>query len=337
MGENANFSVHELIVKSGKEKLMYKYSSGCPPFMYSISRETAAVSPKKTFKKNVMALRSHLEWLKVKGGQSTLLCLYHPTNEFKRFIPLLDILDEQSDDTINIWKFDYSQTSSKKMLIKGFESTDILQGVENTILKQGYTTLGSDGCDSAYISQKGKIHFNIASFRRQPFLAHAAIIFSMIRKLSNFRNIRSEAFPMSNMNQLINEHLYSLFASYDRGRHSLLKKTSTGMIGELKILILPEDRNIEVNEMIKVCGMNYALTPKKKKKLVLNAPLDCRIPTHTKMFVLSWNVAGWVPDKLESLEFLFQKLNKDDMPDIVVIGLQEVVELKAKNITSFFN
>jgi hypothetical protein len=36
--------------------------------MYSISRETAIVSPKKTFKKNVMALKSHLEWLKVKGG-----------------------------------------------------------------------------------------------------------------------------------------------------------------------------------------------------------------------------------------------------------------------------
>lgn len=102
MGENANFSMHELIVKSGQEKFMYKYSSGCPPFMYSISRETAIVSPKKTFKKNVMALKSHLEWLKVKGGQSTLLCLYHPTNEFKRFIPLLDILDDHADDQISI-------------------------------------------------------------------------------------------------------------------------------------------------------------------------------------------------------------------------------------------
>lgn len=68
----------------------------------------------------------------------------------------------------------------------------------------------------------------------------------------------------------------------------------------------------------------------------MSAPPDCRIATETKMFVLSWNVAGWVPDKIESLEFLFDKMNKDDMPDIVVIGLQEVVELKAKNITSFF-
>lgn len=225
------------------------------------------------------------------------------------------------------------------MLLKDFESTDILQGIESILARQGYTTLGTEGCDSAFDSQKGKIHFNISSFRRLPFIAHAAIIFGMIRNLSNFKNIKSEGFPMPYLIQLVNDHLLSLFASYDKGRSVLLKKTTADLVGELKILILPEDRNMDVDEMIKVCGMNSAMTHGKRDKLLEAAPLDCRIPTDTKVFIMSWNVAGYVPDKdkVETLEFLFDKMDRDDMPDIIVIGLQEVVELKAKNLTSFFN
>ena len=40
------------------------------------------------------------------------------------------------------------------------------------------------------------------------------------------------------------------------------------------------------------------------------------------------------------MEFLFKRLKEmedKDLPDLVVIGLQEVVELKAKNFHQFFN
>ena len=339
LGENANFCIHELIVKSGNEKIMYKYSSGSPPFMFSISRETAMVSPKKTFRKNLMALKCHVEWIKVKGGQSCLLAMVHPQNEFKKFIPLLDIIEKEyqrESEDIHIWKYDYSSSFAKNDLIKYFEKTSIFKKVERLVKTQGVTLLESAGCDYAFDAQKGKIHFSIASFRRMPFLAHSAVIFAVIRRLNSFKDIKSEAFPMSTLNQLINDHLYCLFACYDRGRHKLLKKTSTGMINELKIPILPESRNYEMNDMIKVCGMNTALTMSKKLKLIMEAPVEARIPSQVKVFVLSWNVAGFSPTSLEALEPLFNGLNTENLPDIVVIGLQEVVELKAKNFTSFF-
>lgn len=337
MGENADFAVHELIVKSGSEKLMYKYSSGSPPFMYSISRETAIISPKKTFKKNIMALKAHLQWLKVDGGVSYLVAMVHPSNEFKRFLPLIDIVKrDNADEGLKIWKYDYSKGMNKKSYIKGFEETEFVQKIMKIMLSQGYTIIPPEGCDSAFESQKGKIHLTMASFRRTPFLAHSAIAFTLIRRLKNFKDVNSEAFQMSVLNQLINEHLYSLMAGYDRGRTKLVKKGATSMLGELKIPILSECRNYEVDAMIKVCGMNTAFTMKKKMKLILSAPEEARIPTTAKVFVLSWNVAGWIPNTIEPLETLFEGLDRNNLPDIIIIGLQEVVELKAKNITSFF-
>lgn len=80
----------------------------------------------------------------------------------------------------------------------------------------------------------------------------------------------------------------------------------------------------------------YGSYYEEKMKLILSAPEEARIPTTATVFVLSWNVAGWIPDSIEPLEPLFEGLDKENLPDVIIVGLQEVVELKAKNITSFF-
>lgn len=337
VGENSNFAYHELIVKSGNQKLLYCYSSGSPPFMFSINH-TANVVPIKTFQKNILAIKAHMQWMKVGEGKSHVLCLYHPKNEFELFIPLLDDPELTNVPGVELLKFDYTNCSKYKIM-EDFETTDFMKLVGKLMEEHGCTEVTSEGLETVFTTQNGKLHFSIASNRRLPFFPHAAILFTMIRKLDNFKRIKSADFPMADVLTLLGNHLIRLMDAYDRGRAKLITRNGNWMIDELKIPSVSDDKNEDINLAIQICEMSTGFNHKKKEEIE-NRDLgqDVLIDGKIKILILSWNVSGYVPESRDSLEGLVSRLRKmepSELPDLIIIGLQEVVELKAKNITQF--
>ena len=90
--------------------------------------------PIKTFQKNVMAIRAHQNWLKVESGQSYLFCLYHPNNDFEKFVPLFEQPEIQTVEGVVLSTFDYSKIS-KTQILEDFEKADIFQIIDSMIEK----------------------------------------------------------------------------------------------------------------------------------------------------------------------------------------------------------
>jgi len=332
LGQASNFASHELFVKSGADKHVYKYSSSSPPFMFKMSKDMNKVVPEMTMTKNMMAIKAHMNWLRMEEGTSVLMYITNDDPHFDILSPMItEVLIKQKLDRIQIWHYDQIN-SEKQDMITRFEKTDVFKKMEEIVTTQGSTKLGVKGCDDLHKEQKGKIHFTVASFFRVPFFAHSALVFVLIRRLERFTNFNSEAFPMSTLNKFIGDHLYELFSTYDRGRHNRLENSASGMIGELRIPFIPEDLNYDQNQGMTICDMVDELTDSKYERLLEYIPNECNIPTKLKICILSWNVAGYTPENLEVLKPLFHPLKKNDLPDIIIIGLQEVVELKARDV-----
>ena len=181
-------------------------------------------------------------------------------------MPLFEEPETQTVEGVVLSTFDYSKIS-KTQILEDFEKADIFQIIDSMIERQGYNRLTSEGIDDMMEVQKGRIHFSIASNKRLPFFPHASILFSMIRKLTNFKNVRSCDFPMASILTLLGDHLLKLFASYDRGRARNVKREGNWMIDELKIANIVEDRNYDINEAIEVCQIQTGYNREKHEKL----------------------------------------------------------------------
>lgn len=234
--------------------------------------------------------------------------------------------------------FDYS-TSNLTNILENFEQGDLFKLVDEMIDMQGFISLPKEGIENIRELQKGKTHFSIASNRRVNFYPHANVIFAMIRRLKKFKGVLSSDLPMGGIVSLLSDHLFKLFCQYDRGRAKLIKKSGNWLIDELKVLNVSDCKNSDVQASVESLNIQSGYDFDKKQILQDIIPDDCLIPSNIRLHVLSWNVAGFIPSQKEEVEDLFESLSNmdsEELPDVVMVGLQEVVELKARNFTQFF-
>lgn len=66
----------------------------------------------------------------------------------------------------------------------------------------------------------------------------------------------------------------------------------------------------------------------------LNLGQEYKVKKKLSLQIISWNVGGYKPPSVEHIESMFLNI-REDQPDILVIGLQEIFEMKGKNIGKF--
>jgi hypothetical protein len=194
-----------------------------------------------------------------------------------------------------------------------------------------------EGFKSAKDLMNGKSHFCIFSLHHSIYQAHFSVIYSLVLLL-----LQKDELPLTDdlykaMIIASTEIEYALMYNYDRGR---AKKLSPSKITEKYSLPLTSSsRNASTAFASRCLGVATSLEDinHSKTRLVFSKADESMVTKiKTKITVISWNVAGFSPKEPKQIEGLLGCFDKFNMPDIISIGLQEVVELKSSNIARFF-
>ncbi len=284
------------------------------------------------------ASESSLRWIAKNEDAVNLWIILRNENEpeFIRFLSTLEhTINAGKAKNMKVWEFDLADMNLST-LEKEYNGRELQFGICDIINKQGVFDLVANpgGFESSKKAFNGHFHYTVFSLYRSGFMAHVAVFYSMIMTTPGFEQLETKAVSFQ---KLINAALdldYRLFYLYDRGRAKYF--TPDKMLSKLVMPPVSKTKNANANfaaRSLKSCvNLEYDM----QRKVFAQAKPDTWRPIKCNIVVISWNVAGYSPTEPADVSGIAACFDKDNMPDVIAIGLQEVVELKSSNLTKFF-
>lgn len=338
-GECAHYVTYELLVTYKETTLLYKYSTSTPPLDLSIGQDEEVninCSPQKLS----MKIQAFLSWLrtKKKGLNTWILARGEtPDSEFSQYHSLISRLIEQTKDPkLTVWQLDLDELDQIDFE-KDFYGSKLEQGFKKIVNSDSFFNFSEmdSGIKSAKQSSKSHLHFTMFSIHHSAYFLHTAIMSCLISAFP----IPSSCLKPALLSQLLevsSDIEYRLLNVYDRGRAKSLSPEN--MMGKMAVPNVPPSRN--ANETF--AGKFIKAVHNAKRSQYKSLFLACteppkRLLTETSVLALSWNVGGLSPSSFSQVSALKACLDPSQRPDIITVGLQEVVELSSAKIESFFS
>lgn len=339
-GECANYVTYEIIASTEAKSLCYVYSTSTPPVDVVISPE-GKVIPNCCDEKMVRVSEAFINWITPRKDVCNQWVLMRSGAEpnFGVFNPIIDkLIEDCQGPSLRVIDIDLNELNINNLKSK-FEGSHLQFAIYDGMSKQGPINLKDypEGFKSATSLISGKTHFCVFSLHYSAYLAHFSVIYSLVMMLLEHDELAGADGSFKSMVDLALELEYALFCNYDRGRG---KSLSVAKMGEkFNQPITSSSRNASTAFASRCLGVATSLEDYNhaKARLVFSKAEQSMVSKiKTKITVISWNVAGFSPKDSKQIEGLLACFDKTNMPDIIAIGLQEVVELKSSNIARFF-
>lgn len=337
LGECANYICYELIVKNGDKSRWYTYSTSTPPLDVTIGPDNKVVT-NCCDRKMLRVSEASVKWFlrRETGCNQWVLFRTQKEPDFGQFNRMIDsVVEEYQSPNIRMIDVDLTELQLFNQ-IKYFENSMLELAIHDSIRKQGLVDLSKhpEGIMSSSETLNGHTHASVFSFQYSNFAFHSAILASIAKIM-----IEDDSFQLNQVHfdQILDisktlEH--SLLFLYDRGKAKKLEPNQMGSF--FNISIVSPSRNANTTFADKCLGSSKALNDTRTRAVFSKATEKMFDKIKTKISVISWNVAGFSPEDPSQIEGLLGCFDKDNLPDIISIGLQEVVELKSSNIARFF-
>lgn len=339
-GECANYVTYELIATDGAASLCYTYSTSTPPVDVVIGAD-GQVIPNSCEQKMIKVSEAFINWITPRKDVCNQWVLLRSDKEpnFAVFNPMIDkIIEDSQGPSLRVIDIDLNELTIQNLKSK-FEGSHLQFAIYDAMTKQGPIKMEDykEGFKSATTLQQGKTHFCVFSLHHSAYLAHYSVLYSLVMILLNAEELGSDANALKEICIAALDIEYSLFNNYDRGRG---KNLSPAKMGEkFSQPITSSSRNASTAFASRCLGVATSLEDhnQAKTRLVFSKAEESMFTkVKTKIAVISWNVAGYSPKEPKEILGLLGCFDKLNMPDIISIGLQEVVELKSSNIARFF-
>jgi len=337
LGECANYISFEVIVTRENKSIWYSYSTSTPPVDVSISPDNQVI-PNCCERKLRSVSEASVKWfIKREDGCNQWVMMRNAKEpDFGKFNRFIDEIIENNQGQ-NLRMIDVDLNDIPSMTKSDMFVCTLLQlSVHDSIMKQRVVDLADhpEGFKSTRDVLNGHTHACVFSLQYSNFLIHTAVIYTML-----IRSLEVEELQLSqpDFDRILNiaKHIeYSLLVLYDRGRAKSLSPKDMG--GRYNLPLCSTSRNANTTFADRCLGSSISLDEARTRKVFGKAKPENVTKVKTKVAVISWNVAGFSPTNPEQIDGLRGCFDKDNMPDIITIGLQEVVELKSSNIARFF-
>lgn len=337
LGECANYISFEVIVTKEGRSLWYSYSTSTPPVDVSIGTDNQVV-PNCCERKMKSVSEASVKWfIKREDGCNQWVMMRTPKEpDFGKFNRFIDEIIE-SNQGLNLRMIDVDLNDIPSMTKADTYVCTLLQlSIYDSMIKQGIVDLADhpEGFRSSRDVLNGHTHSCVFSLQFSNFLIHTAVIYTMLFKVLEVEELEM---PQSEFDQILNiskQVEFSLLELYDRGRAKSLAPNNMG--GKYNLPLCSTSRNANTTFADRCLKSSISLDESRTRKVFSMAKPENVTKVKSKVSVISWNVAGFSPTSAEQIDGLRGCFDKDDMPDIITIGLQEVVELKSSNIARFF-
>lgn len=340
-GECANYVAVEVIATSGQQSVCYVYSTSTPPVDVVISPDQQLI-PNCCEQKMARVSEAFINWITPRkdGCNQWVIIRGDKEPHFEAFNPMIDkIIADCQGPSLRVIDIDLMELNQNNLRSK-FVGSHLQFAIYDGMSKQGLVNLSEyeDGFKSARQLINGKTHFCVFSLHHTAYLAHFSVIYSLVTLLLKLDDLNLPENQFTAMIVTAMEIEFALFYNYDRGR---AKKLSASSMGEkISQPLTSASRNASTAFASRCLGAATSLEDtvnQTKTRLVFSkADQSMVIKVKSKITVISWNVAGFTPKEPKQIEGLLGCFDKANMPDIISIGLQEVVELKSSNIARFF-
>jgi hypothetical protein len=336
-GECANYITYEVILSHELNRICYTYSSATPPIDIQLTLANELI-PNCCETKLSRITEAFLKWVTTnpEGLNCWILLRSAKDPEFARFNEMIDkIVAQSKSPNLKIWDLDPSVIPNPASSAN-FAGGELQFGMLDVISKQEPVDLTKfpDGFLSTKTAMKGHLHYSVFSLQQSGYMIHLTTLFTLITRLPGFESIEPKDV---NMHALLNSSIqleHHIFDLYDRGRAKMIRPSD--MTKRFDLPVVSKSRNSNTffaSSCLKACvTLNYDT----QRKVYAKAQEGMYNLCKAKISVISWNVAGYSPTTAEEIKGLLECFDKDDMPDIIALGLQEVVELKSSNIATFF-
>lgn len=336
-GECANYITYELIVSTEKTSLLYTYSSSTPPLEVRIN-ENLEVESSFCESKLVKVAETFLNWITThpEGFNMWALMRGDKDSEFRQFNKVLDhIIDTNRSTNLKIWDLDFGSLGNN-ISVRNFNGGELQFGAWDIMTKQRPINLAEhpNGFRSTKPLSNGHLHFTVVSLQRCAYQLHFSILHALLTTAIGSEELEDRDVSFQEIVAIFTELEYRLLNVYDRGRAKLLSPAQ--MLGKFNIPVCSNSRNSNTSYALKGLNCTVNLDYEMQSKVFAKAQAGMFKEVPTKILVISWNVAGYSPSEPNEIEGILQCFDKNNMPDVIAIGLQEVVELKSKNIARFF-
>lgn len=259
-----------------------------------------------------------------------------------------DILRVNPD--FKVFPFDMSLYANKKNQASLIDS-ELVNQIRSQVVKE------EDWLDQDDDVNEKKIFLGFIDMEVVPVYPHISICFIILGTVIDKKWLRSEKFEIEKLIDFTKDHLMSTFSLFKAElQASIFKSTLKIAFGDI---CFPKNPSLKTDSHLfkllnkydmvtnvfkkfkKFRSPNNKLTKEKIERRRRGKRRERRKRTRTesfsseklKVYYLSWNLAGYIPDNEDIdachqlLDRLFKKM-KD--PDLIVINLQELVELKPK-------
>lgn len=339
-GQCANYITYEVILKHGNKSALYTYSTSTPPFEVRFESNGELV-PNTCDSKLVNITESFLNWIMTHPDGICLWAILRSetqNDECSKYHSIIErLLKSTKLHNLKIWEVDLDDFKNSTHFEKNFDESTLKFGVMDIVAKHKLINLEdySTGVESVKRLKNGNFHFTVHSIQRTGYIFHVSIWYAC---LSFFLDEDSLNYRESDLSTLIHHSLdleYKILCLYDRGRAKELKPAD--MATSFNLPNISKCRNTStkmVSNMLKDC---ITLDESSQRVIYKRAKEGMFTVKTAKIAVISWNVAGYSPSSPEDISGILGCFDKDSMPDLIAIGLQEVVELKSSNIAKFFS
>lgn len=339
-GECANYVTYEVIASEGSRSVCYVYSTSTPPVDVNISPE-GKVLPNSCEKKMTRVSEAFINWVTPRkdGCNQWVLMRSDKEPNFSGFNPLIDsLISDCQGPSLRVIDIDLQELNLQNLKSK-FVGSHLQFAIYDGMAKQGPVDLKDypEGFKSAKALITGKTHFCVFSLHYSAYLAHFSVIYSLVTLLLETDELGMPDAFFRGLTEAAMEIEYSNLLNYDRGRAKKLSPSK--MTEKFSLPLTSSSRNASTAFASRCLGVATCLDDgnQTKTRLVFSKADESMVTkVKTKITVISWNVAGFSPKEPKQIEGLVGCFDKFNMPDIISIGLQEVVELKSSNIARFF-
>lgn len=337
LGECANYVSFEVMIQKDDKTVWYSYSTSTPPVDVSISIDNEVV-PNCCEKKLRSVSEASVKWFLKREDGCNQWVMMRSLKEpyFGKFNSFIDEIIENNQGS-HLRMIDVDLNDIPEMTRADSYVCTLLQlSVYDSMMKQGIVDLSEhpEGFKSSRDVLNGHTHSCVFSLQYSNFLIHTAVIYTMLFKSLGVDELELSQPEFDQILNISKQTEHALLVLYDRGRAKSL--TIKDMGGKFNLPLTSTSRNANTTFADRCLNSSITLNDARTRKVFSKAKPENVTKVKTKVTVISWNVAGFSPTTPDQIDGLLGCFDKHNMPDVITIGLQEVVELKSSNIARFF-
>ena len=338
-GQCAHYIAYEVVLSAGKKSICYTYSSSTPPLEVRVEPNGELV-PNTCDSKLLNVTESFLNWIVTHPEGINLWAILQSEkekDECSKYDKIIEQLLKQSKSSnLKVWKFDLDEFKNAAHFEKNFDDSTLQFGVMDVVSKHKVIDLSEHpmGVQSTKKLTNGHFHITVFSLQRSGYMFHSSIWYSCVSFLLEEDSLTAKECCFSALVSLSLELEYRLFVLYDRGRAKHL--TVAQMAGHFNQPNVSKTKNANTCMASKTLKDCITLDYSRQRLVFKRAKEGMFTVKKARVAVISWYVAGYSPSSPDDIIGILGCFDKNNMPDLIAIGLQEVVELKSSNIARFF-